>query len=97
MRIESLAIFLCMSAFGCGDRSEQWAFAMNTDGSLKEREFCRETLAESLTSDALRSRVSKVDDSRLFYVQGAVETFYIAVFSTANDCETALAVARKRP
>jgi hypothetical protein len=85
-----LTFVLSIAIVACNEQEFTWAFAQNTDGTFKESEFCRESLAQSLYAEANRERTVRQGSSNVFAFNGAAESYRIYAFKSQSECETAL-------
>lgn len=67
-------------------RQYKWAFAENRDGTIHEREECRETLADLIYQIDMKS----VGPENKFFADGISDPYYIHAFKKREECDTAL-------
>ena len=86
-RIGLGAVFCCLAS-SCHRQEYTWAFAQDLDGTIKENEFCRESLADAIYNP--RANVTRQGASNVFLVTGSVESYRIYGWGSQAECETAL-------
>jgi len=82
-----------------GEGSEvryKWAFAQNMDGSFRDNELCRESLAQSLYDSTNAEKTFREANTNIFVFRGQIETYRIYGFKNQSECETALTNMKQR-
>lgn len=81
---------------GCTEKPKYpWAFAQDLDGTVRENESCRTSLANSVIHKNMRNEMVG-DDAAVFVFHGNIESYKVYAFTKLSDCEVALR-AKKQP
>jgi hypothetical protein len=76
---------------GCDSKQEySWAFAQDMDSTIKENEYCRTSLADTLYNNATKDNLLREASTNVFIYLGDVETYKIYAFDSQASCETTL-------
>lgn len=85
----SALVIVCVALSACGPEKFAWAFAQDLDGSIRQNETCRQSLAESV----YRSSNTPTPDGapNVFTIVGQVESYRVFAFHSRSECDAVLA------
>lgn len=95
MRIATASLVF-FSAIACKDSRYSWAYAENLDGSVLPKEYCRQSLTESIYRKDNKPYTSQENAGNVFLFTGRIESYRVVAFHSEDACNLALALRKNR-